>query len=87
MSQIPASQHGTQNFQPHPTMFPVPQTPKKHKYICAECNADNEIKAGEPIRCRDCGHRIFYKPRTTKMVSAIRSSMNPVSSSQLSHSH
>jgi hypothetical protein len=35
MSQIPASQHGTQNFQPHPTMFPVPQTPKKHKYICA----------------------------------------------------
>jgi DNA-directed RNA polymerase subunit RPC12/RpoP len=42
--------------------------------IHLECNADNEIKAGEPIRCRDCGHRIFYKPRTTK--SRFDSSLN-----------
>lgn len=42
--------------------------------VYLECNADNEIKAGEPIRCRDCGHRIFYKPRTTK--SRFDSSLN-----------
>jgi DNA-directed RNA polymerase subunit RPC12/RpoP len=34
--------------------------------VTLECNSENEIKSGEPIRCRDCGHRIFYKPRTTK---------------------
>ncbi|KAF7776083.1 hypothetical protein Agabi119p4_4476 [Agaricus bisporus var. burnettii] len=38
------------------------------EYICADCGAKNEIKSREPIRCRECGHRIMYKKRTTRMV-------------------
>ncbi|KAI0692649.1 DNA directed RNA polymerase [Cytidiella melzeri] len=37
-------------------------------YLCADCNAKNEIKPREPIRCRECGHRIMYKNRTKRMV-------------------
>ena len=29
---------------------------------------DNLIKPGDPIRCRNCGYRILYKVRTTRMV-------------------
>ncbi|RDB22511.1 DNA-directed RNA polymerases I, II, and III subunit RPABC4 [Hypsizygus marmoreus] len=38
------------------------------EYICADCGAKNEIKSREPIRCRECGHRIMYKKRTKRMV-------------------
>jgi len=50
------------------------------EYICAgtlpgimswadtDCSALNEIRAREPIRCRECGHRIMYKKRTKRMV-------------------
>ncbi|KAJ7177623.1 hypothetical protein C8R46DRAFT_987663 [Mycena filopes] len=31
------------------------------EYICADCSVKNEIKPPEPIRCRDCGHRVMYK--------------------------
>lgn len=31
-----------------------------------DCGAKNEIKSREPIRCRECGHRIMYKKRTTR---------------------
>ncbi|PWN38084.1 uncharacterized protein FA14DRAFT_109163, partial [Meira miltonrushii] len=44
-----------------------PQPPME--YICAECASINEIKPREPIRCRECGHRIMYKKRTNRMVS------------------
>ncbi|ORX99248.1 RNA polymerase small Zn-binding subunit [Basidiobolus meristosporus CBS 931.73] len=44
------------------------QPPKPMLYVCAECGHDNEIKRKEPIRCRDCGHRVLYKKRTTRMV-------------------
>ncbi|KAF8729814.1 hypothetical protein AX14_006018 [Amanita brunnescens Koide BX004] len=37
------------------------------EYICADCGVKNEIKPREPIRCRECGHRIMYKKRTTRM--------------------
>ncbi|PIL33607.1 hypothetical protein GSI_04230 [Ganoderma sinense ZZ0214-1] len=37
-------------------------------YLCADCGASNEIRPREPIRCRQCGHRIMYKKRTTRMV-------------------
>ncbi|KAI9199753.1 DNA directed RNA polymerase [Polychytrium aggregatum] len=37
-------------------------------YTCGECGADNEIKPREPIRCKECGHRIMYKKRTKRMV-------------------
>lgn len=31
-----------------------------------DCGAKNEIKTREPIRCRECGHRIMYKKRTKR---------------------
>ncbi|RDX53141.1 hypothetical protein K466DRAFT_537120 [Polyporus arcularius HHB13444] len=37
-------------------------------YLCADCGSSNEIKPREPIRCRQCGHRIMYKKRTNRMV-------------------
>lgn len=36
-------------------------------YICGECHQENEIKARDPIRCRECGYRIMYKKRTKRM--------------------
>lgn len=38
------------------------------EYICADCAASNEIRPREPIRCRECGHRVMYKKRTKRMV-------------------
>lgn len=38
------------------------------EYICADCAATNEIRPREPIRCRECGHRVMYKKRTKRMV-------------------
>ncbi|KAI0079653.1 hypothetical protein K474DRAFT_1571985, partial [Panus rudis PR-1116 ss-1] len=35
-------------------------------YLCADCGQRNEIKSREPIRCRECGHRIMYKERTKR---------------------
>ena len=29
---------------------------------------ENEIKARDPIRCRECGYRIMYKKRTKRLV-------------------
>ena len=34
-----------------------------------DCGAKNEIKPREPIRCRECGHRIMYKKRTKRSKS------------------
>lgn len=31
-----------------------------------DCGAKNEIKPREPIRCKECGHRIIYKKRTKR---------------------
>jgi len=37
-------------------------------YICGDCHTENEIKTKDPIRCRECGHRIMYKKRTRRMI-------------------
>ena len=37
-------------------------------YICGDCGADNEIKAKDAIRCRECGYRIMYKKRTQRII-------------------
>lgn len=37
--------------------------------LCADCNKENEIKAKDSIACRECGHRILYKKRTTRRES------------------
>lgn len=31
-----------------------------------ECGMENEIKAKDAIRCRECGYRILYKKRTNR---------------------
>ncbi|XP_025198639.1 DNA-directed RNA polymerases I, II, and III subunit RPABC4 [Melanaphis sacchari] len=37
-------------------------------YICGACQAENEMKPKDPIRCRECGYRIMYKKRTKRLV-------------------
>ena len=37
-------------------------------YICGDCGAENTLKAGDVIRCRECGYRILYKKRTKRVV-------------------
>jgi len=37
-------------------------------YICGECHNENELKAKDPIRCRECGYRIMYKKRTKRLI-------------------
>ncbi|KAF9075251.1 DNA directed RNA polymerase [Rhodocollybia butyracea] len=58
------------NQQNQGSMGGIPmQAPRQDmEYLCADCGAKNEIKSREPIRCRECGHRIMYKKRTTRMV-------------------
>ncbi|KAI9350800.1 hypothetical protein BDR26DRAFT_798126 [Obelidium mucronatum] len=34
-----------------------------------DCGADNVINPREPIRCKECGHRILYKKRTKRSAS------------------
>uniref|UniRef100_A0A8V0YFB2 RNA polymerase II, I and III subunit K n=1 Tax=Gallus gallus TaxID=9031 RepID=A0A8V0YFB2_CHICK len=36
--------------------------------IISECHTENEIKARDPIRCRECGYRIMYKKRTKRCI-------------------
>jgi len=35
-------------------------------FLITECHSENEIKARDPIRCRECGYRIMYKKRTKR---------------------
>ena len=39
-------------------------------FLPTDCGASNEIRPREPIRCRQCGHRIMYKKRTTRSTYA-----------------
>ncbi|WVQ83947.1 hypothetical protein IAT38_006091 [Cryptococcus sp. DSM 104549] len=43
------------------------------QYICGDCGAQTAMQPSEFIRCKECGHRVMYKPRTTR--SAIRGSL------------
>ena len=36
--------------------------------VFSECHHENEIKARDPIRCRECGYRIMYKKRTKRSI-------------------
>uniref|UniRef100_A0A8C2DMU3 DNA-directed RNA polymerases I, II, and III subunit RPABC4 n=1 Tax=Cyprinus carpio TaxID=7962 RepID=A0A8C2DMU3_CYPCA len=49
------------------------QPPKQQPmiYICGECHTENEIKARDPIRCRECGYRIMYKKRTKRRILSL----------------
>jgi len=37
-------------------------------YLCGDCNSTVPLKRGDPIRCKECGHRVLYKERTKRMV-------------------
>ncbi|KAH8789325.1 DNA-directed RNA polymerases I, II, and III subunit RPABC4 [Hyaloscypha finlandica] len=37
-------------------------------YLCGDCNAKVPLKRGDPIRCKECGHRVLYKERTKRLV-------------------
>lgn len=36
-------------------------------YLCANCGVRVTLGKGEPVRCKDCGHRVLYKERTRRM--------------------
>ncbi|RWR90397.1 DNA-directed RNA polymerases II, IV and V subunit 12 [Cinnamomum micranthum f. kanehirae] len=40
--------------------------PEPVSYICGDCGAENTLKPGDVIQCRECGYRILYKKRTRR---------------------
>ncbi|KAL7753709.1 Coiled-coil domain-containing protein 47 [Sorochytrium milnesiophthora] len=50
--------------QSRPALQPAANIPMA--YMCADCGIENDIKPKEPIRCKECGHRIMYKKRTKR---------------------
>ncbi|KAG0542730.1 hypothetical protein BDA96_02G129500 [Sorghum bicolor] len=45
-----------------------PQQPEPVSYLCGDCGAENTLKPGDVIQCRECGYRILYKKRTRRIV-------------------
>ncbi|KAF2929198.1 hypothetical protein DAI22_05g039000 [Oryza sativa Japonica Group] len=43
-----------------------PQQPEPVSYLCGDCGAENTLKPGDVIQCRECGYRILYKKRTRR---------------------
>lgn len=41
---------------------------KNVQYACGDCDSKVLLKKGDPIRCKECGHRVLYKERTNRMV-------------------
>lgn len=37
------------------------------KYICSNCAVEVVLNKADPVRCKECGHRVLYKQRTTRM--------------------
>jgi DNA-directed RNA polymerase I, II, and III subunit RPABC4 len=75
----PGSAGNNVNFLPPPRqdmeylcagMLPYDLVTNINQSVCMEdCGAKNDIKPREPIRCRECGHRIMYKKRTKRSES------------------
>jgi DNA-directed RNA polymerase I, II, and III subunit RPABC4 len=38
------------------------------RYICGDCGYENEIRAKDVVRCRECGYRILFKKRTSRVI-------------------
>ena len=57
-------------LQPQPSLAAIsdPTT----QYLCGECNSKVQLKKGDPIRCKDCGHRVLYKERTKRYVGSVK---------------
>ncbi|KAK9403124.1 DNA-directed RNA polymerases I II and III subunit RPABC4 [Crotalus adamanteus] len=64
--------HRVGRIKPRPNMETEEDAPPPKQqpmiYICGDCHKENEIKARDPIRCRECGYRIMYKKRTKRLV-------------------
>lgn len=39
-------------------------------YLCGDCNSKVSLKRAEPIRCKECGHRVLYKERTKRYATS-----------------
>jgi len=48
------------------TAAAIDATARSVLYKCGDCDMDVPLKRGEPIRCRNCGHRVLYKQRTNR---------------------
>lgn len=46
-----------------------PQQPEPVSYLCGDCGAENTLKSGDVIQCRECGYRILYKKRTRRSMA------------------
>ena len=42
------------------------QTGPLTQYLCGDCASKVQLKKGDPIRCKECGHRVLYKERTRR---------------------
>ncbi|GFZ49010.1 hypothetical protein JCM24511_06759 [Saitozyma sp. JCM 24511] len=65
------SQQPNQYRQQNPNALPsrdAPKAPEVIEYICGDCGAKTPMKNTEQIRCKECGHRVLYKPRTHRIV-------------------
>ncbi|CAF9909777.1 DNA-directed RNA polymerase core subunit rpc10 [Imshaugia aleurites] len=60
----PTLQPSSSNANTNTTDIAGPSTP----YECGECSAKLQLKKGDAIRCKECGHRVLLKTRTKRMV-------------------
>ncbi|EDU40117.1 hypothetical protein PTRG_00679 [Pyrenophora tritici-repentis Pt-1C-BFP] len=67
MSGYNPAQATTSNTDPA-TLATIDSNARAVLYKCGDCDMDVPLKRGEPIRCRNCGHRVLYKQRTNRMV-------------------
>jgi len=38
------------------------------RYLCASCASHVSLSKGEPVRCKECGHRVLYKERSRRII-------------------
>ena len=50
------------------SVFVTDQLGPLTQYLCGDCNSKVHLKKGDPIRCKECGHRVLYKERTRRYV-------------------
>ena len=48
------------------------------QYLCGDCNQKVQLKKGDPIRCKECGHRVLYKERTKRSAASMASCVKQV---------
>lgn len=42
--------------------------PSGVRYLCASCASQVTLTKGEPVRCKECGHRVLYKERSRRVI-------------------